>query len=77
MEADDFSRQASSLEKERTQQKYDGAMSYRFILSVKAGPLVEQKGTLVFRRQIGSPVASPTPLADSIIKVRKLMSAAI
>ena len=33
---------------------------------MRAGPLDEQKGTLLLRRQIGSPVASPTPLADSI-----------
>ena len=36
------------------ERKKDGAISYRFILSVETGLLDEQKGTLVFRRQIGS-----------------------
>ena len=70
-DADDFVRQASSLEKERKQQKYDGAISHRFILSVKAGPLDEQKGYLI--------ASSPIWLTRSqpYASVWKLMSAAI
>ena len=35
------------MEKVGKQQKYDGATSHRFILSVKESPLDEQKGYLI------------------------------
>ena len=61
-DADDFVRQASSLEKVRKQQKYDGATSHRFILSVKTSPLDEQKGYLI----ASSPIWLKNNLANEL-----------